>query len=338
MPEVTVAIPVRDGGALFGRTLQALSEQTVDHELLICDSHSSDGSAELARTHGARVLEIEPARFTHGGTRNLLMNEAAGVHVAFLTQDSEPADGRWLEALLGGFELGGDVGIAYGPYLPRPEAAPAVRLELERWFASLAPDGVPRVDRLDEHERSMGPGWLPVTALIGQRGFYTDANACIARAAWRRAPFREVAYAEDRVIAIDMLRAGFAKAYVPGAAVLHSHDYTAGQELQRCFDEWRGLREVYDWREPASPLHLARKLRGELGWARRELDRTGMSVPERSATLAALTLHHVVRLAGALLGSRADRLPAGARRRLSLEGRSSFEPLELDADAPDNRG
>ena len=167
------------------------------------------------------MIEIAPEHFTHGGTRNLLMNEATGARVAFLTQDSEPAEDRWLECLLGGFELAPDVGIVYGPYRPRPDATPAVRMELERWFTSLAPDGAPRVDRLTEDERSSGPGapGLPVAALIGARGFYTDANACVARVAWQRAPFREVAYAEDRVLAIDMLRAGYAKAYVPGAAV-----------------------------------------------------------------------------------------------------------------------
>jgi GT2 family glycosyltransferase len=331
VPDVTVAIPVRDGGALFARTLHALSTQTVAHELLVCDSRSSDRSAELARAHGARVLEIDPAHFSHGGTRNLLMNEAAGAHVALLTQDAEPADYQWLERLLGGFELAGDVGLVCGPYLPRPDASPAVRLELERWFGSLAPDGAPRVDRLDGHERET----LPALALIGARGFFTDANACIARAAWQRAPFRQVPYAEDRLLAIDMLRAGCARAYVPDAAVLHSHSYSGVGELRRCFDEWRGLREVYGWREPASPAHLARRLRGELGWARRELDRAGASRSERRATLAAVTRHHVVRLAGSLLGSRADRLPAGARRGLSLEGRSSFEPLHLDMDTRD---
>ena len=82
------------------------------------------------------------------------MNEATGAHVALLTQDAEPADDRWLERLLGGFELAADVGLVCGPYLPRPDASPAVRLELERWFCSLAPDGAPRVDRLDEHERA----------------------------------------------------------------------------------------------------------------------------------------------------------------------------------------
>ncbi len=120
---VTVAIPVRDGGTRLIQTLAALSTQTVEHELLICDSGSVDGSVEVVRAHGARLLEIAPAQFTHGGTRNLLVREASGSRVAFLTQDAEPADERWLERLLAGMDLAPDVGVAYGSYLPRPEAA-----------------------------------------------------------------------------------------------------------------------------------------------------------------------------------------------------------------------
>ena len=323
---VTVAIPVRNGGELLARTLAALSAQTVEHELLVCDSGSVDGSAELARTHGARVLEIAPAQFSHGGTRNLLMREGTGTRVAFLTQDAEPLDERWLERLLGGLELADDVGIAFGPYRPRPEASPAVRIELERWFASLAPDGAPQLVRLGEDERG-----LPARELIGRRGFFTDANACLARSAWERAPFREVAYAEDRVLAIDMLRAGYAKAYVPEAAVLHSHEYTAAQELRRCFDEWRGLREVYGWREPARPAHIARQLRGQLGQARRELVAARVAPVRRWRTLASVGARQLARQTGAMLGSRADLLPSPARLRLSLEHRAGFAALELDA-------
>jgi glycosyltransferase involved in cell wall biosynthesis len=322
MPDVSVAIPVRDGGEVLGRTLAAVSIQSVEHELVVCDSGSSDGSVELALSYGARVVNIAPSTFTHGGVRNLLMRASEGSHVALLTQDSEPADERWLERLLGAFRLTGDVAIAYGPYRPRPQAALAVRLELQRWFASVSLDGGPCIERLAEDERS-----LPVVQLLGRRGFFTDANACLARAAWERVPFREVPYAEDRVLAIDMLRAGYAKAFVPDAAVWHSHDYTGAQQLRRSFDEWRGLREVYGWREPASPAHLTRQLRGALGQARRELIREGVSPAGRRATLIAVSRHHLVRLAGAVLGSRADRLPAAARRRLSLEGRASFEPL-----------
>jgi GT2 family glycosyltransferase len=323
---VTVAIPVRDGGELLGRTLSALARQTVAHELLVCDSGSHDGSVALARDHGARVLEIARGEFSHGGTRNLLMAQAAGTHVALLTQDAEPADERWLERLLAGFELGEDVALVYGPYRPREQASAAVRIELEGWFASLSLDGAPRLDRLEEDEYT-----LSASELIGRRGFFTDANACLARAAWERVPFRGVPYAEDRVLAIDMLRAGYAKVYMPDATVLHSHDYTPLQELRRCFDEWRGLREVYGWREPAAPRHLARQLRGSLGQSRRELIGAGAPSVHCRATLVETGRHHVVRLAGALLGSRADLLPAPVRRRLSLEGRAGFTPLDLDS-------
>jgi GT2 family glycosyltransferase len=333
MPEVTVAIPVRDGGELLARTLAALARQTVAHELLVCDSGSRDGSPALARAHGARVLEIEPRAFSHGGTRDLLLREAGGAHVALLTQDAEPVDERWLEQLLAGFALADDVGIVYGPYRPRPDAAVAVRVELEGWFASLAPAGEPTVERLEEAERAA----LPAVALMGRRGFFTDANACLARAAWERVPFRAVPYAEDRVLALDMLRAGYAKAFVPAAAVWHSHDYTARQQLRRCFDEWRGLREVYGWREPADPRSLLGQLRGALAAAQRDPALAGLPPVRRLATLVAVSRHHVARLAGAVLGSRADRLPPRARGALSLERRRGFAALDLDPTTPTPR-
>jgi rhamnosyltransferase len=326
--EITVAIPVRDGGAQLRGVLEALARQTVEHELLVCDSGSTDGSVELAHGYGARVLRISPEEYGHGRTRNLLMAQATGEHVAMLSQDAEPTDERWLERMLAGFSLADDVAIAFGPYVPRPDAPLAVRLELERWFASLAPDGRPQIERLATHERPPA-GELPTRELIGARGFFTDANSCIARSAWEKVPFPDVPYAEDRALAMAMLGAGYAKAYVPRAAVLHSHSYTTLQELRRCFDEWRGLLEVYGWREPASPGHAVGRLRGELGSARRDPCVAGMSPARRAATLLAVTRHNVVRLAGALLGSRADALPAAARRRLSLERRGGFSPLLL---------
>jgi hypothetical protein len=51
------------------------------------------------------------------------------------------------------------------------------------------------------------------------------------------------------------------------------------------------------------------------------------------ATLTAASRHHVVRLVGAQLGSRADRLSPAARRLLSLERRETFVPAHLDAPA-----
>ncbi|MGD0385005.1 MAG: glycosyltransferase [Solirubrobacteraceae bacterium] len=305
---VTVAIPVLNGGELFARALAAIRNQVVaaELELVVSDSGSTDGSRERAYEYGARVLEIARSDFNHGATRNLLMDAARGSHVALLTQDAEPADEHWLARLLAGFDEGDDVALVYGRYLPRPDASPAVRRELERWFGSLAPG----VERLAAGERA-----LPAHELMGRRGFFSDANACIARAAWERVPFRAIAYAEDRALALDMLRAGYAKVYEPRAAVLHSHEYGPRQRFRRTFDEWRGLHDVYGWREPATPARLISRLRGELGPLRRE--HAGL------ATLTRAGADELIRFAGAVLGSRGARLPAALQRRLSLEGQVS---------------
>jgi hypothetical protein len=139
------------------------------------------------------------------------------------------------------------------------------------------------------------------------------------------------------VLAIEMLRAGYAKAFVPDARVWHSHEYTSVQELRRCFDEWRGLLEVYGWREPASPARIAGRLRGELAATRRRARAERVPARRRKALLAASAWRSTLRLAGALLGSRADRLPASARRLLSLERRGGLARLDLDGERADSK-
>src|SRR5207302_700717 len=126
--QVSVAIPVRDGGAVFGDMIDAVISQRLDRpvEVVVADSGSTDGRRELAE-----------------------------------------------------------------------------------FFDATAPDGQPRVDRgLRPEDRRPGP----VT-------FYTDANGCLSRRAWERVPYRHVTYAEDQLLALDMLAAGFAKVFRPRAAV-----------------------------------------------------------------------------------------------------------------------
>jgi glycosyltransferase involved in cell wall biosynthesis len=295
---VTVAIPVRDGGPLLDEVLAAVRAQQVDAEieLLVCDSGSRDGSVQLARRHGGEVFQIAPHEFSHGATRNELVRRASGSHVAFLTQDATPADERWLQRLLAGFAEGEDVALTYGPYRARPDAPPPVRRELDQWFTIQAPNGRAATVRLENAERPVARSLIPQA-----RMFFSDANGCVSRAAWEEVPFSDVAYAEDRLLAADLLAKGYAKVYIPEAAVLHSHRYPPTQHLRRCFDEWRALNEISGYVEPISVVAVVEATR-EDGLA---------SLP-----------HHASRALGAILGSRAKRLPSGLRRRLSLEGRA----------------
>jgi rhamnosyltransferase len=295
---------VRNGGALLGDVLAAVRSQRLDRpvELVVADSGSSDGSAALARSFGATVLAVE--RFSHGGTRNLLMERSGGAHVAFLTQDAVPAGEDWLARLLDGFALAPDVALVCGPSRPRPDAPTPVARELEAWFGSLAPDGRPRLDR---DRSAQGPS---------QATFFSSANCAVARWAWERVPFPEVPYAEDQALALDVLHAGYAKVFAPQAAVVHSHAYPPLAQFRRTFDEWRALRDVHGFVQPLAPLstllHLQSQVRADLragrGPLRRELVRS--------------LRHWTVRAAGAAAGSRADRLPPRLRRWCSLERRA----------------
>jgi rhamnosyltransferase len=150
-------------------------------------------------------------------------------------------------------------------------------------------------------------------------------------------PFRQVEYAEDQLLAVDMLAAGYAKAYHPAAAVIHSHDYPALGLFRRSFDEWRALREIHRHVAPAGPrrtlLTVQRAVRDDLALLRREeASRRG-----RARGVVASAAHHTARFAGAALGSRADRLPPFLRRACSLEGRAGFEPVASPTQAPGAR-
>jgi glycosyltransferase involved in cell wall biosynthesis len=318
---VTVAIPVRNGGPFLVDVLRAVKEQRLDRpiELLVADSGSTDGSRELAQQEGAGVIDVQPERFSHGGTRQLLARQASGTHIAFLTQDAVPESDQWLANLLDGFRMAPDVALVFGPYRPRADASHMVRRELNEWFRALSPNGAPRLDRgvpLDNNANSL------------RRSYFTDANACIARAALERVPFREVSYAEDQLLAKDMLAAGYAKVYRPDAAVTHSHDYGTREVFRRSFDEWRALREVYGVVASGGParsaLSVQRHVRDDVQLLR--LQGTGgfRLVGDALASAA----YHSARAGGAMLGSRADRLPSRARALCSLEGRSTFEPVD----------
>jgi glycosyltransferase involved in cell wall biosynthesis len=322
---VSVAIPVRNGGATFPPLLDAIRAQRIDREveIVVADNASTDGSREEAERRGAAIVDVPLGEFSHGGTREMLMHRSRGEHVVFVTDDVLPASDTWLAELLAGFDDAPDVGLVYGPYRPRPDASHMVERELAEFFGSLSPDGAPRVDRgLPEDLR---PG--PVT-------FYTDANGCVSRAAWERVPFRPVTNAEDHVLAIDMLRAGYAKVFRPAAAVIHSHDPPPLQRFRHMFDEFRALREIYGHVEEVGWRYTPAVIRRGVRRDRAYLRARGASGAELDRAALDSLLYHSLRAAAAVLGTRADRLPRWARRALSRDSRDRFDPLDLPRARP----
>ena len=234
------------------------------------------------------------------------MELATGDHVAFLTQDSVPAGRGWLAALLGGFALADDVALVVRPAAARGPT-PA------RWSGASCGEFFARFGGAAGRPRRRGAG--PAT-------FFSSANGAVARWAWERVPFRPVAYAEDQVLARDMLAAGLAKAYVPDAAVVHSHDLPPLRALRRYFDDFRALAEVHGAPRAADARATSRRASAATS------PPTARSCAARGCRVQTLALAAPPRRAGARPQPRLQRRPparVGARR--AVAGR----PRELRA-------
>jgi len=303
---VSVVIPVKDGERYLKELLDALAREA-PQEILVIDSGSRDRSREIARAAGVELLQIEPAEFAHGRTRNLGAERTTGELICFLTQDATPCPG-WLEAYREAFALPERVGAAYGPHLPRADTSPMIARELGEFFASFQAPGAPAEG--------------PVIQRQGDPSFLSNVNACYSRACWEKIRFREVAYAEDQTFGADMLAAGWSKVYAPRAAVLHAHDYGAVEFMKRYFDEYRALRETSGHVEPfgvrASTRHVVREVAADRRWMAEQ----GVGGAARARWTARALAHHGGRRVFSALGSRSERLPPALHSRLSLEGRA----------------
>jgi len=308
-PAVTVAIPVKDGARYLAEVLDAVAAQELEGEveILVVDSGSTDGSLEIARHAGVRVEPISPGEFGHGRTRNRAVELARGECVAFLTQDATPADTGWLRRLVEALSVEERIGLAFGPHLPRPDTRPPVARELDEFFAGMSPDGAVT---------------LQEEVVPGPAAFFSNVNSCVHRRCWEAVRFRDVAYAEDQAFARDAMAADWRKAFVPGAGVLHAHDYPWWDFMRRYFDEYRGLRLTVGHVEPLAPRALVRRTlaatRRDVAFAARRGTAAGPAA--RVALAGRSAAHHGGRAVFSALGARSHRLPPGLERRLSLEG------------------
>jgi glycosyltransferase involved in cell wall biosynthesis len=111
-PQVSVIVPVRNRRDLLAKLLDSLAAQTVeDHEIVVVDDGSTDGSGDEARDRAAAGA---PITVLDGGGRGAVEARCLGVSVArgpvlaFTDSDCQPA-ADWLERGLAHIAAGADV-------------------------------------------------------------------------------------------------------------------------------------------------------------------------------------------------------------------------------------
>jgi glycosyltransferase involved in cell wall biosynthesis len=101
VPDVSAIIPTLDSAAHLARCLRSLEAQrNVDVEVIVVDQGSRDGTLDIARVHGARILSLPRPAFYRPPTRsrNLGARAAAGRFLVHLDADMELPRGLLAEA------------------------------------------------------------------------------------------------------------------------------------------------------------------------------------------------------------------------------------------------
>lgn len=210
-------IPTRDARELLLEALASLEGQTVEHDVLVVDNASSDGTADAiaARFPRVRVLgNDENLGFGRAVNRGV---EAVDTPVVVLVNNDVVCEPDFVERMLEPFS-DDRVGLVAGVLVQHdaPELVDSAGIELDPTLRSW--------DRL----------WNRPLADVTNGS--SPLGPCGGAAAYRVAAWREVggfddaffAYWEDVDLALRLRLAGWRSAFAAGARVLHKHSQTLG--------------------------------------------------------------------------------------------------------------
>jgi N-acetylglucosaminyl-diphospho-decaprenol L-rhamnosyltransferase len=223
----------------------------VEHEVLVLDNASEDGSAEAVRERDGDIRLIErPDRAGKAENDTRLLTEARGEYALLLNEDSELQPGA-PEALLGALDADPGAAVA-GAQLLDPEGRPtpcawrlpgvrtslAAALFLHRWLVVQS-----------RGERTRPVGWVQSSAML------------VRRRAAEQVGFLDPAffvYSDETDFCKRLGDAGWRVLYVPAARAVHHEQLVTDPEAgERRVVEFHRNRDLYMRKHHSSAAALA---------------------------------------------------------------------------------
>lgn len=229
MKTVDVIIPTYQPDSHLIKLLDQLSNQTVPvQKIILMNTEEKYFDRFFYGTHfkdnykNVYVYHYSKREFDHGNTRNRGVKKSDSDIFVMMTQDAVPADEYLIERLTEPLLQEDDVVASYARQLPADDCSMIERFT--RDFNYPKESRIKSMEDLDE---------------LGIKTFFCS-NVC---AAYKRKEFMELGgfvkhtiFNEDMIFAAGAMKAGKRIAYVSDAQVVHSHNYTSGQQLRRNFD------------------------------------------------------------------------------------------------------
>ena len=228
MKTVDVIIPTYKPDKKLIQLLDQLRKQTVSVQKVILVNTEEKyldrliyGSDFSDRYKNVSIYHHSKKEFDHGNTRNKGVKISDSDIFVMMTQDAVPQDERLIENLVKALEQD-NVAVAYARQLPEDNCR-----EIEKFTRSFNYPNVSMVKSKAD---------LPK---LGIKTYFCS-NVC---AAYKRKDFIELGgfikhtiFNEDMLFAYKVIQADKKIAYAADALVVHSHNYTAKDQLKRNFD------------------------------------------------------------------------------------------------------
>jgi rhamnosyltransferase len=205
----------------IGRLLEGIRHQTVsDVEIILVDSGSTDQTASVAESFGARIVRIPSTEFTFGCSLNFGVRAATRELAVIASAHVYPVYPDWLETLLRPFEDDA-IALTYGK---------------QRW-----PDSAKFSEQQIFHQ------WYPdVSKPRQETAFCNNANAAIRKSLWEKNPYDETLTGlEDLAWAKWAKEQRHAIAYVAEAEIIHVHNETPRGVYNRYRRESMAFKQIH---------------------------------------------------------------------------------------------
>lgn len=218
--KVSVIVRSYNEAQHIGKLLAGLSVQSLrPHEVIVVDSGSTDGTADIARRSGANVIEIDKREFTFGRALNIGCRAATGDILVFASSHVYPTRKSWLNELVQPFED-------------------------ERVVLSYGKQRGSEINKYSEHQ--IFKVWFPERSIAPQRNYFcNNANCAIRRSVWEQQNYDETLTGlEDLDWAKRAQEAGAWIAYTARAEIIHVHDESWASVRNRYRREAMALRRI----------------------------------------------------------------------------------------------